>query len=76
MSRRLLTDLRLFSGVDGEVLPDGAVLVDGGVIAYAGPAADLPTVDGDVQRTELGGRFVMPGMTESHIHLSYANAHP
>ena len=76
MSRRLLTDLRLFSGVDGEVLPDGAVLVDGGVIAYAGPASDVPTVDGDVPRTELGGRFVMPGMTESHIHLSYANAHP
>lgn len=76
MSRRLLTDLRLFSGVDGEVLPDGAVLVDGGVIAYAGPASDLPTLDGDVPRTELAGRFVMPGMTESHIHLSYANAHP
>lgn len=76
MSRRLLTDLRLFLGVDGEVIPDGAVLIDGGVIAYAGPAADAPSVDGDTPRTELGGRFVMPGMTESHIHLSYANAHP
>ena len=76
MSRRLLTDLRLFVGVDGEVIPDGAVLIDGGVIAYAGPAADAPSVDGDVARSELGGRFVMPGMTESHIHLSYANAHP
>lgn len=76
MSRRLLTDLRLFDGVHGEVLPDGAVLIDGDVIAYAGPASDLPTVDADVARTQLGGRFVMPGMTESHIHLSYANAHP
>ncbi len=76
MSRRLLTDLRLFTGVDGEVIPDGVVLIDGGVIAWAGPAADAPTVDADVPRSQLDGRFVMPGMTESHIHLSYANAHP
>ncbi|MEM7286876.1 MAG: amidohydrolase family protein [Actinomycetota bacterium] len=76
MSRRLLTDLRLFVGVDEEVVPDGAVLIDGSAIAYAGPASDVPTLDGDLTHTELGGRFVMPGMTESHIHLSYANAHP
>ena len=76
MSRRLLTDLRLFTGVDGEVIPDGAVLIDGDVIAWAGPAVDTPAVDADVPTTELGGRFVMPGMTESHVHLSYANAHP
>ena len=62
MSRRLLTDLRLFVGVDGEVIPDGVVLIDGGVIAFAGPASDAPSVDGDVARSECGPR-------RARIHL-------
>ena len=30
----------------------------------------------DVARWDVGGRFVMPGMTESHAHISYSNNGP
>ena len=76
MSQRVLTNANLFIATDDEVIADGAMVIDGTVIAYAGPASDLPAVDSDVPREDLGGAFVMPGMTESHVHLSYANAHP
>jgi imidazolonepropionase-like amidohydrolase len=65
----------LFTGVDGEVVDDGTVVVDGGTVAYAGPTVDAPPAD-DATVVDVGGRFVMPGMTESHVHLAYANAAP
>jgi len=66
----------LFTGVDGEVVNDGAVWVDGSTVRYAGPSTDLPSSSDGARRIDLRGRFVMPGMTESHAHLSYQNAHP
>ena len=72
----LLTNLRLFTGVDEEVIPDGAVWVEGNILRYAGPTVDLPEVPDHVRRVDAGGQFVMPGMTESHAHLSYANDLP
>lgn len=81
-TRTRITGARLFTGVDGEVIDDGTVVVDGGTIVYAGPTVDAPTDDGttagssDVTVVDVAGRFVMPGMTESHVHLAYANAAP
>ncbi len=76
MSKLLLTNARLFTGVDETVIDDGSVLIDGEFIVWAGPTAVAPVLERDVERRDVGGRFVMPGMTESHVHLSYSNAHP
>ena len=77
MSKQLLlTNARLFTGTDEEVLADGTVWIDGSIIRYAGPSQDAPEISDDAARLDVGNRFVMPGMTESHIHLSYANAAP
>jgi imidazolonepropionase-like amidohydrolase len=75
MSRILFTNARLFTAVDETVLDDAGVLIDGDRIEWSGPMAMAPPVD-DAERVDVGGRFVMPGMTESHVHLSYSNAHP
>lgn len=72
----LLTNARLFVGIDEEVLTDGSVWIDGSIVRYAGPSQDTPTVPEGTAHIDLGNRFVMPGMTESHIHLSYANVGP
>ena len=76
MTSSFLHNARVFTGVDGEVIGDGVVWVDGATIRYAGPAQDAPEPGQEAARLDVGGRFVMPGMTEAHAHLSYSNASP
>lgn len=71
----IFTNVRLFSGVNDAVIEDAAVWVEGDIIRYAGRAAEMKGGD-DVRRVDLGGQFVMPGMTESHAHISYTNNGP
>ena len=75
MSRIWFTNARLFTAVDETVLDDAGVLIDGDRIEWSGPMSAAPPVEG-VEQVDVAGRFVMPGMTESHVHLSYSNAHP
>jgi len=72
----LIHNARLFCGVDEEVIDDGTVWVSNGLIKYAGASVDFQADIADAERYDADGKFVMPGMTESHVHLSYNNAHP
>ena len=72
----LLTNAKLFNGVDGEVIEDGCLWWEDGVIRFAGPSGDLRGAPEGARRIDLGGRFLMPGMTESHAHISYTNNGP
>ncbi len=76
MNDLFITNARLFTAVDGSVLDDGSVWISGDTIRWTGPTADAPELDADIERWDVDGQFVMPGMTESHTHLSYSNAHP
>ena len=58
------------------VIDDGAVWVDGARVRFAGARAALPSVGNDVPRQDAERQFVMPGMTETHAHLSFADASP
>ena len=70
----LLVNGRIFDGTDEEVIPDGVIWVEGDEIRRVGSMDQFDDVDENVPRIDLGGRFVMPGMTEAHSHLSYFNA--
>ncbi len=72
----LFTNVRLFTGVDDALIEAGAVWVDGRYIRYAGRAADIGVLPDGLRRVDLNGQFVMPGMTESHAHISYTNNGP
>ena len=72
----VLTNARVFTGTGDDVLADGAVWVSGRHIRQVSPSAELTGVPADVRRVDLQGRFVMPGMTESHAHISYADNGP
>ncbi len=72
----VLTGAKLFTGTSEEAIEDGAVWVDGEMIRYAGPAGNLPKAAADLPHYDVGGQFVMPGMTESHSHLSFSDNSP
>ncbi len=46
----------------------GNILTDGTVIRYAG--AEMPRVSGSYRRIDATGRFVIPGLIDSHVHLN------
>src|SRR5215813_486913 len=79
MTFRLLTNIgRLWTG--SEVWSNAAILMQNDRIAWAGPAAQLPTkLPGiiedivDVDHVEnLGGALVTPGLIDAHTHPVYA----
>src|SRR6266705_1610929 len=79
MRFRLLTNIgRLWTG--SEVWSNAAILMQDDRIAWAGPAAQLPTgLPGiiedivDVDHVEnLGGALVTPGLIDAHTHPVYA----
>lgn len=72
----VLTNARVFMAQDESVIESGAVWISGNVIRYAGPQAQLPAVPAGHERIDVAGKFVMPGMTETHAHLSFADASP
>ncbi|MDN3497173.1 imidazolonepropionase [Planococcus sp. APC 4015] len=50
-------------------IADAAVVLDGDSIAWVGRAADAPAAD---DRSDLGGRALLPGWVDSHTHLIFA----
>ncbi|MCB1428561.1 MAG: amidohydrolase family protein, partial [Nitratireductor sp.] len=51
------------------LIADGAIALAGGQIAWAGPMAELPEVFSVLDRTDLGGRLVTPGLIDCHTHI-------
>src|ERR1700754_795785 len=70
----LLTHGRIFDGTGDDEIPDGAIWIEGEEIRRVGSVDQFDDVGDEVPRIDLAGRFVMPGMTEAHSHLSYFNA--
>jgi len=69
-------DARLATLVPGRpglgIVEQGVVAAKDGRIAFAGPAADLPTGWDAKHRVALDGRWVTPGLVDCHTHLVYA----
>ena len=73
---QVFTNARVFTATDESVIDAGAVWIEEDSIRYAGPAGGLPTVPDDTETVDVKGAFIMPGMTETHAHLSFADASP
>src|SRR5512140_1012334 len=53
-------------------LPDVSVIVidHGKVVALGGPEL-LDAFGGNHTREDMGGRVILPGLTDAHLHMSY-----
>jgi imidazolonepropionase-like amidohydrolase len=66
----------LFPGQDESVVERGALWIRDDEILFAGPLERLPAAAEGAQAVDASGAFIMPGMTETHAHLSFADASP
>ena len=74
-----MADLIISGGrvIDGTGAPafEGSVLVEDGRIAAVGVSADRrATKRGDLERIDATGQTVMPGLIDTHCHLSFDDA--
>ena len=63
----LLTNARLFDGTGAGVRDGAAVLVSEGAIERVAPSGE-PVPDG-ARVLDLGGRTLMPGLINAHVHV-------
>lgn len=63
-----------FDATSAQRLPDHLLQVAGSQIVYSGPASQAPDFAADAQMIDHGDRFVMPGLIDVHVHLSYGEA--
>jgi imidazolonepropionase-like amidohydrolase len=70
----LFTNARLFTAESEDIIDRGVLLVEDGSVRFAGNAEELKSSTHHV--IDLGGKFLMPGMTETHAHLSFDDSSP
>ena len=68
----LITDVRIFDGIDDE-LRAGYVRIDGRKISAVG-AGDPPPPDAGTAVIDGGGRVLIPGLSDAHVHVMLAGA--
>ena len=64
----------LFDGLDETAKTDRTVVIDDDRIAYVGPSAEAPDQRPGEEVIDHSGDFVMPGLIDIHVHLSYGDA--
>lgn len=64
---------RIITAVGDEIIEDGFVEIRGGKIVRVGPASGLGNADLTV--VDTGGKTIMPGLIQSHGHLSWDGVH-
>ena len=72
--RLYLKNLRLIDGTGAPARAGAALVIEGDTLVHVGPLATADEPNGpEVETIDLGGRTVIPGLVEAHIHLSYNN---
>ena len=65
---------RLFTGLEDEVRGDQTVVIEHGRLTYVGPSATAPAAAPGEEVVDHSSHFVLPGLIDVHVHLSYGNA--
>ncbi|HXF51303.1 MAG TPA: amidohydrolase family protein [Dehalococcoidia bacterium] len=64
----VLHDAVLLDGTGADPRPGVSVVIESGSIVRIAPARDL-TLPRDAEVIDLGGRFLLPGLTDAHVHF-------
>ena len=66
----------VFTATSEASIDQAAVWIHDGRIRYVGKNEGLPPFPPEARIHDVAGKFIMPGMTETHAHLSFADASP
>lgn len=67
-----ISDVMILTSENGQYKSfEGHVLIEDGTIVYVGNEA--PKVTGDYKKIEAKGKFLIPGLIDSHVHIMQTN---
>jgi imidazolonepropionase-like amidohydrolase len=66
---KVLENFTLIDGTGRQPVANAALVIVDGRVRYAGPKSGMPAQSGAVERVDLAGKFVMPGIINLHGHL-------
>lgn len=72
--RKFIRCGKLFTGNDGNATSDYTIIIEHDKIGFVGATARAPEPDPHDEVIDYSRDFVMPGLIDSHVHLSYGNA--
>ncbi len=72
--RKLIRCGKLFTGSETNALSDHTLVIEDDKVAFAAPTAKAPEAGPHDEVIDHSRHFVMPGLIDSHVHLSYGNA--
>src|SRR6195952_5212661 len=64
----VLNNVTVIDGTGAAAMPNAAIVITDGKISYVGPAAGVKTPK-DAKIDDMSGKFVMPGIIDSHDHI-------
>jgi imidazolonepropionase-like amidohydrolase len=65
---------KLFTGLGDYAETQQTLVINGDTIRFVGPSAAAPQPAPGDEVIDHSGHFVMPGLIDMHVHLSYGNA--
>lgn len=74
MTKTIVRAGKLFPGTSDSALSDHSVIIEAGRISYVGPTSSAPKPAAGDTVVDHSRHFVMPGLSDLHVHLSYGNA--
>lgn len=69
-----ITNATVLDVAEGTVSPNHSILVKDGLITWVGPTSELPVDLVAGQTIDAGGKYVMPGLIDAHVHVTAATA--
>ena len=70
MATTYITNGTLIDGRGGPPVVNAAVLVEDNRIKGAGAARDVPLPQGEVDRIDAQGGYILPGFIDAHVHVT------
>ena len=64
---KIIKNAKIFTADTNQPMA-AAMVVKGGKFVYVGDEAGLSAYEGEVE--DLGGKFVLPGIIDSHVHIT------
>jgi predicted amidohydrolase YtcJ len=71
--RKLIRCGKVFTGNESNALSDHTLIIDDDKVAFVGPTAKAPEAGPHDEVIDHSRHFVMPGLIDARVHLSYGN---